>query len=106
MDQTRVVDANGNPALCYRCGKAAISFINTSVNMASSVPLHMEPVCAEHDPYKLGDMTMVRRQTWDDTQAEVKRLRAALQQIALSEFQDAHAIVAREALSSGLPTPS
>lgn len=39
--------------MCYRCDTLAVTFINTSVNMASSVPSHMEPVCSEHDPYKI-----------------------------------------------------
>src|SRR4051794_15014296 len=46
------VDSDGTPAMCYRCGEPAQAFINTSVNLASSVPSHMEPVCREHDPYR------------------------------------------------------
>jgi hypothetical protein len=48
-------------SLCYICKAPAVAFINTSVNCASSVPLHMEPVCASHDPYGLSDMVMVSR---------------------------------------------
>lgn len=47
-----VLDENGNPAMCYRCQKTATTFINTSVNLASSVPSHFEPVCNDHDPYR------------------------------------------------------
>lgn len=50
---TRVVDSQGNPATCCsRCGDVATSFANTSINLASSVPYRMEPVCNRHNLFK------------------------------------------------------
>lgn len=69
-----VINASGMPAMCYLCGKPATTFINTSVNLASSAPSHTEPVCKEHDPYRLDDMTMVSKTTRPAELAEVQRL--------------------------------
>jgi hypothetical protein len=69
--QINVVNGNGTPAMCYRCGNPAVTFVNTTANAAGFTPSNMQPVCAEHDHYKLQGFALVER-------GEIEHLRVLL----------------------------
>jgi translation initiation factor IF-1 len=64
----QILDEKGHQLLCHICGKPARAFINLSVNCASSVPMNMQPVCDEHDPYAF-DIVWKHNQTTGKTTA-------------------------------------
>lgn len=60
MINIAVYDEKGQRVTCHVCGQPAVTFINISVNCASSVPSVMKPVCETHNPYKFSYKPAVR----------------------------------------------
>jgi hypothetical protein len=60
----RVLDENGNDAVCYRCGKLAVAFVNVTANCASSVPSVFKAVCGDHGAFVLAPSVPIVFAVW------------------------------------------